>query len=141
MAIRPNRSDFQELAKLRLKDAKALLDSGHASGAYYLCGYVIECALKACIAKQTKEYDFPPERKTVEQIYTHDLKTLRKSALPDEEFNKEYQNDGDFARNWKTVILWNEHSRYQTHDTGARKLFEAVTDPKHGVLQWIERHW
>lgn len=54
-----NRSDFQTLAETRLQEAKSLLDNGHYSGAYYLCGYAIEYALKACIAKQTKAEDFP----------------------------------------------------------------------------------
>ncbi len=46
-----NRSDLQNLATIRLRDAEVLLDNGRYDGAYYLLGYVIECALKACIAK------------------------------------------------------------------------------------------
>ncbi|MCP5119377.1 MAG: HEPN domain-containing protein, partial [bacterium] len=48
-----NRTDFQNLALERLDDAKVLLDGGRYNGAYYLSGYVVECALKACIAKLT----------------------------------------------------------------------------------------
>jgi len=40
-----DRKKLQNLAKLRLQDAKALLGRRRWSGAYYLCGYVIECAL------------------------------------------------------------------------------------------------
>ena len=29
--------------------------------------------LKACIAKKTKEHEFPPPRATIEKYYTHDL--------------------------------------------------------------------
>jgi HEPN domain-containing protein len=54
-----NRADFQKLTQLRLAEAKVLLDSNRYEGAYYLMGYAVECALKSCIAKQTKEYDFP----------------------------------------------------------------------------------
>jgi len=53
-----NRSDFQQLAEDHLRHGKALLDAGLYSGAYYMCGYVVECALKACICKRTKEFDF-----------------------------------------------------------------------------------
>jgi len=70
-----NRNDFQELARIRLREAEALLEAGCFDGAFYLMGYVVECALKACIAKQTKEYDFP-DRKTVNASYTHDLEDL-----------------------------------------------------------------
>lgn len=52
------RSDLQKLARIRLKEAKVLLDNRQYSGAYYLSGYVIECALKACIAKQTRKERF-----------------------------------------------------------------------------------
>jgi HEPN domain-containing protein len=58
-----NRSDFQELAELHLRHAHALLDAQLYSGAYYMCGYVVECALKACICKRTKQDDFYPRTK------------------------------------------------------------------------------
>ena len=54
-----NRTDFQKLAEERIAEAKILLDAGKWSGAYYLAGYAVECALKACIAKMTKSEDFP----------------------------------------------------------------------------------
>jgi hypothetical protein len=46
-----NRNDLQNLSRLREKEAKVLLDNGCFAGAYYLLGYAVECALKACIAK------------------------------------------------------------------------------------------
>jgi HEPN domain-containing protein len=70
-----NRLDFQKLAELRLLEAEVLLDAGKYEGAYYLCGYAVECALKACIAKLTKEHDFP-DKATVNDSYTHDLGKL-----------------------------------------------------------------
>ncbi|MCI0491245.1 MAG: hypothetical protein L0229_32035 [Blastocatellia bacterium] len=80
-----NRSDFQNLAELRIKEAEALLDRKYFDGAYYLLGYVVECAFKACIAKKTRQYDFPPDRKTIEAIYQHDpAKLLKASGLEPE---------------------------------------------------------
>jgi hypothetical protein len=46
-----NRAELQRLAKERISDAKVLLAARHWSAAYYLAGYAVECALKACIAK------------------------------------------------------------------------------------------
>ena len=71
-----NRQDFQELARVRLEEARALLIAGHSAGAFYLAGYAVECALKACIARQTREHDFPPDPETVRQIYSHRLPGL-----------------------------------------------------------------
>jgi len=67
-----NRNDFQRLAELRLKEARVLLAAELPDGAYYLSGYAVECALKACIAKRTREHDFP-EKKLVIDSHTHDL--------------------------------------------------------------------
>lgn len=64
------RADFQALSRIRLKETKALLELGFWDGAYYLAGYAVECALKACIAKSTQRYAFP-ERKKVEFSYSH----------------------------------------------------------------------
>ena len=75
-----NRKDLQDLSKLRLKEAKILIDNGSYDGAYYLCGYSVECALKACIAKNTKKFDFP-DKKSIEQSFTHELTKLVNSRF------------------------------------------------------------
>jgi hypothetical protein len=43
------RTDLQQLADARIAEANALLAAGLWDGAYYLAGYAVECALKACI--------------------------------------------------------------------------------------------
>ena len=54
-----NRDELMRLANERLKDTGALLEANRFEAAFYLVGYVVECALKACIARQTREHDFP----------------------------------------------------------------------------------
>jgi HEPN domain-containing protein len=54
-----NRTQLQQLAEERVRDAKALPNAGQWSGAYYLAGYAVECGLKACIAKLTNLNDSP----------------------------------------------------------------------------------
>lgn len=63
MSERLTRLDFQALAEMRYDDAEVLYQGGRYSAAYYTAGYVVECALKACIAKQTREHDFRESRK------------------------------------------------------------------------------
>jgi HEPN domain-containing protein len=53
-----NRSDFHRLTEIRIKEAKVLLDRKCYEGAYYLAGYAVECALKACIAKENASSRF-----------------------------------------------------------------------------------
>jgi HEPN domain-containing protein len=99
-----NRRDLQNLALTRLKKVEVLLNNRQYSGAYYLSGYVIECALKACIAKQTKKFEFP-DKKTVMDSYTHDLEKLVKVAKLDTEFKTilKYPN---FSSRWLEVRDW-----------------------------------
>lgn len=70
-----SRSDFQWLAKTRIREAKALLDQGLFDGAYYLAGYAVECALKACIVKKIKRSELP-DKKFIQDVYTHKLGRL-----------------------------------------------------------------
>jgi len=136
-----NRRDFQQLALARLAEAECLINNGHYSGAYYLCGYAVECALKAGIAKLTRLHDFPDKKRTLDS-YTHDLNTLLIAADLKAALDKEAARDKAFRDYWLTVKAWSEQSRYQTSsESEARNLYQAVTDSKHGVLRWIRKEW
>lgn len=137
-----NRKEFQKLAHQRIKEARILLQKRQASGAYYLAGYAVECALKACIAKQTKRYEFPDKDK-VNQSWKHDLTDLVKAAGLEQELKGLLQAQHAFKLNWTLVKDWNTKKRYDLRITiqAARDLQGAITDPNDGVLQWLSRHW
>ena len=136
-----NRSDFVKLARLRLREARVLLANGKHEGAYYLCGYAVECALKACIAKHTRRHEFP-DRKIVNDSYTHDLTKLVKVGGLEPDLDQRQRVDPVFQAYWSVVRDWTEESRYEHHSsTEARDLYKAVTSRKHGVLPWIRQHW
>jgi len=116
-----NRAGFQQLAELRLREAEALLAAGLPDGAYYLAGYSVECALKACISKRTQEHDFP-EKKLAIDSHTHDLRDLLHSALLKNELEKVLQSDPLMDENWTIVQSWSEASRYD------RKTVLEATD-------------
>src|SRR5271170_3820973 len=77
---RKTRKDFQRLAELRAKEAATLARTGSPQGAYYLAGFAVECALKACIAKKTRRHDFPADKDYAGKVYTHNLDQLLKLA-------------------------------------------------------------
>ena len=137
-----NRGDLQKLAELRIKEARVLLDNDCFEGAYYLAGYAVECALKACIAKQTKQYDFP-DKKLVNQIYKHDPTELMKAAGLETELKEEIKSNREFSANWKAVSDWSEENRYQADVSKktANDLYSAITDTNSGVLQWLKKWW
>ena len=137
-----NRADFQNLATIRLAEAQALLGSGNSSGAYYLAGYAVECALKACIAKETREHDFPPRPEAVRDMYTHDLTKLVKIAGLQNDLVSLLAADPTFNRNWLITKAWSEQARYGTFETSlANDLINAINDPAHGVLSWLQQSW
>jgi hypothetical protein len=111
-----DRTDFQTLSRVRLREAKALLEAGLCDGAYYLAGHAVECALKACIL-----------------VRQASIQTDHKALA---------ESDEDFNENWGIVKKWSEGSRYQTHTLEAAKaLVQAIEDRKHGIIPWIRRYW
>jgi len=106
-----NRTDLQRLSRIRLREARVLLNNGQYEGAYYLLGYAVECALKACIARQTRRYDFP-DRQFVNDIYTHDLNKLLSVSGLEPEHRRESNRNPIFELNWTIVKGWSEQSRY-----------------------------
>lgn len=137
-----NRADFKQLTQCRLEEAEVLLRNRKFSGAYYLAGYSIECAIKARLARQTKQYDFPPEPNLVRDIYSHNLQQLLDKANLQKVFEQEKARDPEFAINWNVIKDWTEKSRYQLQSQKkARAILKAVSDPQHGVLRCIKRCW
>jgi hypothetical protein len=138
-----NRVDFQELAEERLQDAEALLTGGRWSGAYYMAGYAVECALKAVIAKRTVADDFPA--RNAAKLYTHNLKELlfyaglgtARGAITVPGVT------AGVASNWEDVRDWSEQNRYQVSRTEreAVTIVTAIRHPTEGVLQWLRTHW
>ena len=136
-----NRSELQQLAKARIRDARALMRAGRWAGAYYLAGYAVECALKACIAKLMKSEEFP-DRNFAEKCWTHDFEKLVTLAGLKDQRDADSQADADLSANWGTVKDWTESSRYaRKTKREARVLFTAITRRKHGVLTWIKSRW
>jgi HEPN domain-containing protein len=137
-----NRLELQQLAEDRIADAAALLTAGRWSGAYYMAGYAVECGLKACIAKLTKEYDFPRERKYVEECYTHDLEKLLRAAGLSDEMDADKDANPALEVAWEIVTQWREVSRYeQKTQAEAEAMCRAITQDPDGVLSWIRQRW
>ena len=136
-----NRTQLQDLADARVLDADALLNASRWSAAYYLAGYAIECALKACIARLNNLHDFP-DKDLVMRSYTHHIDTLVQVAGLKPVRDADANANAALDANWLTVKDWSEKSRYQQwSEPEARKLFAAVSDAANGVLPWIKNHW
>jgi len=137
-----NRADLQKLAKLRVREAKVLLKNSCYAGAYYLLGYAVECAIKACVAKQTKEFDFP-NKSIAKDVFTHDLTKLIGLAGLTFERDKEAKKNAGFDSNWAIVKDWKEDKRYSIDVSKGEALafHSAVLDKKDGILSWLQKWW
>ena len=136
-----DRKDLQALSKIRAKEAKALLDAGLHDGAFYLAGYAVECALKACIAKKTERHEFP-DKDRVNKSYTHSLVELIRLAELRDALDARTKSDPGFRDSWLIVVSWSEDSRYLRNTAEkAQGLVNAVGNPKSGILSWLRHYW
>jgi len=137
-----NRDSFKKISRLRVKEARILLKNGCYQGAYYLIGYAVECALKACVAKQVKRYDFP-NKKLANEAFTHDLSKLIKISGLSPQFEKARQENQELDVNWAIVKDWSEISRYDIDITKeqAEDLYNACVSRKNGILFWLRKQW
>jgi HEPN domain-containing protein len=141
-----DRKQLQNLAKVRLKDARALLGRKRWSGAYYLCGYVIECALKACLLRHLGEsaavFGDQTYLKKLADCWTHDLVKLVNLAGLDADFGAARGANPALDNFWFVTKDWKETSRYEEKsEAEARALYQAVSHNPDGVFRWIQSRW
>jgi HEPN domain-containing protein len=135
------RADLQKLADEKLSDAQVLFNAKSWSNAYYLAGYAVELAIKACIAKSFKA-DTIPDKTLVERTYSHKFASLIGTAGLTAELRNQEQASQDFRTAWGVVNQWSPDDRYaENSEQDARELIEAIGDATHGVLPWIRTHW
>ena len=137
-----NRDKLQLLAVSKLEEARVLLDNKCWTGACYLTGLAVECALKGYLARAIQRHDFP-DRNFIVRAYTHKLKDL---VLLDPALWAELQNeigsDVKLRSNWNTVLSWNDENRYEfLEELQAKSLYDATAEPGSGVMEWIRRRW
>jgi HEPN domain-containing protein len=139
---RLNRDILHALADTRIEEAGVLLERGYWTGAYYMTGLGVECALKACLARAVQRYDFP-DKNFINRAYTHTLEELAKlDAELWIQLNDEMSFDATLRNNWSTVRQWDDDRRYgMVEEALAVSLYAAATEAVSGVLEWIGRRW
>jgi hypothetical protein len=135
------RSGFQKLAMTRLADARVLLRNHRSSAAYYLAGYAIECALKACIAKKMRRSDIPRKELVIDS-YTHRFDRLISGAALTQVITERERTDPRFKEALSQVLKWSSESRYASASPqDALDLLNAIENPQYGVLPCLRTFW
>jgi len=100
--------DLRTIVRARLRDAQVLLRAKRFDGAWYLCGYAVELALKARICRTLKWPGFPESAqdfKGLQSVKTHDLDILlRFSGVEDGE--RHIQNTELFGLQIERAIIF-----------------------------------
>ncbi len=131
-----DRATFQQLAETRLVEARMLLANGLPSGAYYLAGYAIECALKAIVAADFRANEIP-DLKYVRDIYTHDLSALLRLAELEQVLEAEKKTNPGLYQRWATVKTWSERARYEVWTAASASAILDAIDGDEGLLEWL----
>jgi HEPN domain-containing protein len=117
------------------------LKHGFYDGAYYLAGYAVECALKACIAKGTRRYEFP-DKKRVDSSHSHNLRELVRIAGLEDAWRNAAGASENFRLNWDVIQAWSEQGRYRRFNPeSAQLLLKAVGERQHGIIAWLKLYW
>jgi HEPN domain-containing protein len=120
-----SRRDLRTIARGRLRDAQVLLRAKRFDGAFYLCGYAVELALKARICRTLGWPGFPESAqdfKGLQSVRTHDLEFLLRFSGVEARVKAKHLAD------WYAVLGWNPQKRYQAigQSTG-QEAAEMVT--------------
>jgi hypothetical protein len=83
-----------------VRDAAALLKAKRYSAAYYLAGYAVECALKACVVAYLKKNlaVIFRDRRFSEKCWTHDFKRVVHARGFDSPVECRYRRESGLAR-------------------------------------------
>ena len=137
-----NRSQLQEVSRLRQKEAAALIKAGCFAGAYYLLGFSIETALKACIARKVNRHDFPDKDFAI-KAFSHSPEDLLRVAGLELQLKADMQSNPALQLNWAVAKDWKVSSRYEVNfsELDVKEFYSACTARKNGVLPWIRTRW
>jgi HEPN domain-containing protein len=116
-------AQLKQIARARLKDAAVLFHDGRFDGAYYICGYAVEIALKARIVKALKWAGYPStgaEFSGLQSLKTHHLETLLKVT------GWEAKIKAVLIREWSAAVKRDPESRYSPIGTHSQPDTESL---------------
>lgn len=137
------RRQLQELARLRLREAKALYKARLYDGAVYLAGYAVELALKARICKPLKITEYPESGELSKTYRTHKLEHLKLLAGVSNDII--LTKNADLFNNWSTAVQWDPEQRYDPPGRynvhTAKDIIDSITARPNGVFTWLTKRW
>jgi hypothetical protein len=124
--------DLRAIAHARLEDAKVLFAGGRLDAAAYMCGYVVELALKARITEMLGWVGFPDTRAEFEHrlsFKTHKLDVLLSFS------GQERRIRGEHTKAWASVATWEPELRYNTVGNTAHAEVQTMIESAETLLR------
>lgn len=137
------REQLRDLAQTKLRETKALFDARLFDGCAYLCGYVIELALKARICATLGLEEYPDKGSRLKDAFrTHDFDDLKLLARMETDLSLERPV---LLSNWSIVTKWKPEWCYEPVGTynreKAEEILNAIRGRPDGVLECISLRW
>lgn len=136
--------DLKLIAETRLKEAKALYKSGLYDGAAYICGYVVETALKARICKNLKIKEYPDDGKEKQIFSSHDFDRLLLLGGLQNRISLASKRTKKLFENWSLLTNWRPEKRYTLgvyKKQDVKDLLEALEKGQYGFFNWVKKLW
>jgi hypothetical protein len=125
-------NDLRSSARARRRAGQVILRAQRFDGAFYLCGYAVEVALKARICRTLKWPGFPDaahDFKGLQSLKTHDLEILLRLS------GVEARVKAKHLAEWSAVLDWNPEKRYQPI---GRSTQQQATDMVTSAKRFLE---
>lgn len=111
--------EMKNLCIARLEDAKVLFNNSRYDGAFYVCGYVVEVALKISICQTLGWSGYPSIKKEFDGLSsfkTHDLEILLHLSGRETEIKEKHLSE------WSVVVSWDPEIRYSAQNSTHQKV-------------------
>lgn len=139
--------ELKTITKARLKSAQILIDAKDWAGAAYMMGYVLECALKACVCKTLRLSKYPEDKKKDSHFMTHYFDQLLILSGTSDIFNlnaekKAFQNWSNFTKEFPgdwPAMRYNAAHQQTFEEKKVKGLYVNLTNASNGILNVIDR--
>lgn len=128
---------------MKLQEAEALFAAGYFDGCAYLCGYVVELALKARICATLGLDEYPGGGSRLKDAFrTHDFDDSKLLAGMGPELSG---SQPALLSNWSIATQWKPELRYEPvgsyNRLRAEEILNAIRAKPDGVLEWLSSRW
>ena len=141
-----NHKQLREISKSRLRTSKILIDHQDYDGAFYMMGYVLECALKSVICKRLNLANYPDKDSSEDKrsiFRTHKFDILLTLSGIEKDFSLSTLVPARRSENWSIATKWRPETRYEPigshNQIEVVRVYEALTENPEGILNWISK--